>query len=364
MQNEHIDIVVLRNKITHLGSHAGYDQLFNFLKSNRQLTIHDSWRREGGAANRFLTLAALYPFRWYFGNRFFTFNNYRGNTDAEKLAAKLNAGIVHFSHWEDSYASPFNFFKKNRHSKLIATAHQPVSWWQKNVKKFKDVSKLDALIVLAEKEKDFFNELMPGKVYQIEHGIDTDFFYPLQQEEETKTKSCVFAGNWLRNIPLLAEIAESVTTQRRDIHFNIINQHVDNKDHPLYKLHANKNISLYKNITDEQLRSIYRSSSLAVLPLKDSTANNGLMETAACGLPALISDVGGVKCYTTSAFCEYMPASANAKLFTDSIIALLDDPAAIKSRGQAAAAHMRNNFSWQKIAERTFNLYNKVLQNN
>jgi len=358
MQDERINVVALRNEISHHGSHAGYDQLFNFLQRNNSLNIYNISRKKSTLLSTFLKLALLYPFRWYYGNRFFTLDNYIANANAEKLAYKTHAHIVHFLYWEDCYSSPFNFFK-NTTSKLIATTHQPVSWWQKNVKKLGDIKRLDALIVLSVNEKEFFEKILPGKVYLVEHGIDTGFFFPDASVE--KTKSCVFAGNWLRNIPLLVEVVTLITSQRKDIHFNIINQHVDNKNHPLYALNSNKNVSLFKNLSDEELRNVYRSSSIAVLPLKDSTANNGLMETAACGLPVVVTEVGGVRCYTNSSFCIYVPQEATARVFAEKVIALIDDIDAVNKMGANATAYMHNNFNWQLIADKTYMLYKSLL---
>jgi len=355
-----IEIVAVRNKITHLGSHAGYDQIYSFLQKYNQFSLHSSWRKEFNGLENFLNLATLLPFRWFFGNKFFTLNHMKANIEAEKLSIALKADIVHFSHWEDCYSSPFLFLSKNKHIKIIATSHQPVSCWQKNVRTLKAIERLNALIVLSTAEKVFFEKLIPGKVHVVAHGIDTDFFTPAKQSNIKDYKSCVFAGNWLRNIPLLVKIVSIVTSKRKDIHFNVINQHINNKRHPIYQLRNNKNVSLYKNISDEELRDVYRKSAVMVLPLIDSTANNGLMEAAACGLPVIVSDVGGVRDYTNNSFCEYVPLHSNADAFSEKILNLLDDTNAIDAKGKKASAFMSENFNWALIADKTAYLYQKL----
>ncbi len=61
-------------------------------------------------------------------------------------------------------------------------------------------------------------------------------------------------------------------------------------------------VEIFSGIDDSQLRDKYRTASLAVLPLQDCTANNSALEAMSCGLPIVVSDIGGIRDYVTEDF--------------------------------------------------------------
>ena len=64
--------------------------------------------------------------------------------------------------------------------------------------------------------------------------------------------------------------------------------------HPSYvQLLKNKAfLNIHSGISDLQLKKLYQNSSFLLLPLKDSTACNSMLESLACGTPVLTTKVG------------------------------------------------------------------------
>ena len=54
--------------------------------------------------------------------------------------------------------------------------------------------------------------------------------------------------------------------------------------HPNTRCHA--------GLSDEQLLALYQSADIGVMPVIDCTANNGLLEMMATGLPVVMTDIG------------------------------------------------------------------------
>ena len=104
--------------------------------------------------------------------------------------------------------------KKVRGS-LIGTIHQPSALWQQGRHRPEMLLPLQALIVLSRREKDFFEQYLPGRTHFIPHGIDTNFFSPLppgNHSEKKEPPRCVFSGTWLRDIETLSKTVQKIAT--------------------------------------------------------------------------------------------------------------------------------------------------------
>jgi glycosyltransferase involved in cell wall biosynthesis len=102
------------------------------------------------------------------------------------------------------------------------------------------------------------------------------------------------------------------------------------------------------NVPDDELRSLYRSCSAVVLPLKDAVVNNALLEALSCGarlaitrLPATVEYLEGV------AACFAEPGNAQ-----DHAAAILQalEPEQHPRRPIASHAVAARRFDWDDIA--------------
>jgi glycosyltransferase involved in cell wall biosynthesis len=96
-------------------------------------------------------------------------------------------------------------------------------------------------------------------------------------------------------------------------------------------------VELVTDLSDEQLLEEYRRAWVVLLPLIDATANNSLLESMACGVPVVVSDVGGIRDYAgpeSGALCPPRDAQAHGAA---AIELLLDSPRR-EAAGRAARA--------------------------
>jgi glycosyltransferase involved in cell wall biosynthesis len=86
-----------------------------------------------------------------------------------------------------------------------------------------------------------------------------------------------------------------------------------------------------------------------LLPLLDSTANNGLLEGMACGLPVIITDVGGVRDYAKENFADFVLPGDSSGIIKI-LQGYLNQSDKLAARGRAARAYAEDHLSWRKIA--------------
>jgi glycosyltransferase involved in cell wall biosynthesis len=116
-----------------------------------------------------------------------------------------------------------------------------------------------------------------------------------------------------------------------------------------YRMAMSPRVNWYSDLADEELRRVYQESDVLILTLRDSTANNGLLEGMACGLPAIVTDVGGVRDYAKESFADFVrPRDASAVIEILQHYIMQRDK--LVERGAAARAHVDKHLSWRRIA--------------
>ena len=96
--------------------------------------------------------------------------------------------MIHYTYGE-SYFGFGGIIKKFKKAGIVTTNHQPFSWWNKHEFLFKKYNNVDAVIVLSEYDKEYFNTHIPGKAHCIPHGVDIDFYKPPNFEKIERENS-------------------------------------------------------------------------------------------------------------------------------------------------------------------------------
>ena len=106
------------------------------------------------------------------------------------------------------------------------------------------------------------------------------------------------------------------------------------------------NLEVRTDVSDEELREAYRSAWGLLMPITDATANNSILEAAACGTPIIATDIGGVR--------DYVPESAgllcrgDADTYVDAVRQLIDQPSLRDSLG-ASARRNAETLAWPGV---------------
>jgi glycosyltransferase involved in cell wall biosynthesis len=208
--------------------------------------------------------------------------------------------------------------------------------------------------VLASTSRSYWEQFTDkDKVLFIPHGVDTTFFCP----SETKMKMSsndghlrvVFSGQWLRDFETMRAVVAITDDLDLPVRFEMIVPRFSRGTDACYQIAMSPRVRWHSDLTDECLRDVYRQSDLLLLTLRDSTANNALLEGMACGLSAIVTDVGGVRDYARKEFADFV-RPRDALGIVEIIQSYVGQGETLVRRGAAARAHVDKDLSWRKIA--------------
>jgi glycosyltransferase involved in cell wall biosynthesis len=334
------------HRYRHHCGHSGYDRITSYLRAEQT---------NGKAAPWFVQLLP---------NRVVSSIVWRAKVGAytkDRLLAELGiAGkllgrrpeIFHFLYGEDAYCYS-GFIPRAKGKKIAATFHQPPDYFERVIRRRNHLNKLDGVVVVSRNQSEYFQGIVDeGKVTFIPHGVDTDFFRPGQRENKKKRK-CLFIGRWFRDFETLREVVKIVSEADADIEFTIVTTVKG-----LEQVEGLKGAEILCGVPEDELVELYQSSSLLVLPLIDSTANNSILEALACGLPIIATDVGGVRDYLDEN-CAVLAEPKNAEAMAQKVFGLIDDEQRLEQIGNNAR-NKALEFSWPVIAQKLTEFYSRL----
>lgn len=237
---------------------------------------------------------------------------------------------------------------------LVGTFHEPPEVILQCIGKYKYTMRLDAAIAVGMNQLEVIEKITSQiPIAFIPHGIDIDFFEPGNME--VRQKSCLFVGQHLRDFEFLEKVFYQILKVIPD--FTL--QAVIRRDYARL-LPSHQNVKVYSDISDTQLRELYQRSSCLLLPLKEVTACNAILESLACGLPVITTRLIGNEVYLDdSSSC--LVEKGNVNEMVDCAVELM--------RNETLNVNMRQisrkrslQFAWQKVATQLQSFYQSNLK--
>jgi glycosyltransferase involved in cell wall biosynthesis len=236
---------------------------------------------------------------------------------------------------------------------LVATFHLPASRARARFEHDQKhlIGGMDAAILVArcqlEEYKKWFG---PDRVFYVPHGIDTHRFSPGERKGERSKVRLITVGDHMRDWNVLHRIADECRILNLPVEFDVVVRKIF---FPYFT--GCPNVRLHASISEEELLALYRNADALLLPLIDATANNALLESMACGTPAISTFVGGIP--------DYVDDSAGwlfRKGEVDSILDLIKHFCHHREALQlkrAAARIKSEEFDWQEIHKQIASVY-------
>ena len=216
----------------------------------------------------------------------------------------------------------------------------------------RSLSRLDAAIALGSNQLGVLGDLLdPARVHHVPYGVDTDYFCP--GSGPSRGERVLFVGHHLRDFEVLAETADALRERFPDLALTAVTLPAARPQIPTRSW-----IECLSEVADASLRTAYREATLLLLPLRDAVACTALLEALACGLPAVVTDVGGVRDYVDQD-CASLAVPGSAEALVESAAAVLEDDDRRAAMAVAARAKALE-FSWPTIARRVERVYEQV----
>ena len=280
-----LKVNTLSNKIPWFGNHTGYEQMPLFLqKFQPDIQISSP---KPGMLERFIGKAYSSYRRWPPRNQNDAAAELRFFMAAQKQQCinhilYLEDHLLFLDHWSKA---PINF---------VGTIHLPPLQW--NFSKLENLKRLSSAVILYQRDLEFFETYVgKNRVKFIHYGVDTDFFFPTNSQ--LTTKRILFAGHYLRNTLMLHRIVLRLVEKYPDLSFDLLVPEHARKVDGLLQLSNHPAVTWHQKLSDESLRTLYRSSYLLLLPMNENGASTAVVEAMACGLPIVTTNMGGIQDY-------------------------------------------------------------------
>lgn len=342
-----LDVRMIMLRHAHHARASGYDRLADFIPATQIWPVTDWSIRRRAVTRLFRPWIRNSGLQWY----------HRDSLLAEIHAAgswyRPGNRLYHFLYGENSFRYLGGLKRMGRRHSIVCTFHTPIKRFREVVRTRKHLDTIDGCIALTRETRAYFSELLGAeRVFHIPHGVDTGHFYPAGTRRGYQPE-CLAVGSHMRDYEALREAAQILSARHPDVRFTI----VAGKGVPP-ELESLDNTQVLRNVTDEALLQLYRRASLFLLPVREVTANNALLEAMACGLPVVATDLPGVRDHV-SRECAYLVRSKDGEHMADSIETVLLDESMRETMGRAARVRALE-LDWTRIAARVRLLYDEI----
>jgi glycosyltransferase involved in cell wall biosynthesis len=233
--------------------------------------------------------------------------------------------------------------------------------------------------------------LSPEKVHVIHNGVDVERFRPgdaaearrsLALEAGVPVVGMVASFKPQKNHLMFAEVARRVLSARPDALFLCAGEPLRGAGGP-FSLRsgtgAHRHVAAYHREVSRALEQgglagrcrllgqvpdierVYRACDLTVLTSRHEGTPNVVLESMACGVPVVVTDVADNATVVPEGVAGAVVPSGDAAAMAARVLGLLADERTRRQMGAAARRHVQERFSTAAMAGRTAALYERLL---
>jgi glycosyltransferase involved in cell wall biosynthesis len=272
---------------------------------------------------------------------------------------------VHYLYPENSLQQSWRW---KGHHKLILTVHQPREYLERMRQQgghegfFLGLQVADALVATEPESLEGYREYATqARLEVIPHGIDTEFFRPAP--DCSRPPVILTVGNWLRDYECWGKVVRALSVQLPTVEFEVIANPDTLRQARAALGSASSRVHFSTGLSDLELRAAYARAQLMFLPLKDSAANNAVLESLAMGLPLVVTDLPATRFYV-GAEAGYYVRNTDVEGCVTTVTRLAKDATLRQRMAVAGRARAVAEFSWPRIADRYRGLYRSLLEGN
>lgn len=245
---------------------------------------------------------------------------------------------------------------------------------------FKDyfINTVDRVIVHSKHEKFWtlkFN-VPENKIRVIPHGVNIISFTNLRFKEnfkkkyQIKEKMILYVGRLFRNyrnLDYLIESMKGVISEYKNVKLWIVGHSFD-KDYELElkrkvdDLNLNKNVNFVLNPSREDIIGAFQNSNLFVFPITEADGFGiPLLEAGAAKCPVITTNRGPAPEIVKNGKTGLLLKKNTPNYLKEAILKVITDDDIESKMGKNGFEHIKKNFDWQIITEKTNEVYRELL---
>ncbi|MEQ8937028.1 MAG: glycosyltransferase family 4 protein [Amphiplicatus sp.] len=199
----------------------------------------------------------------------------------------------------------------------------------------------------------------------LDNGVDLDLWSPPETRRD-EPPTFVFVGRliWLKAVDLLIE---AFSNMKRPARLLIIGDGPDRtklEDAAKRAAHPDRPIDFAGFRPHAEIRDALARAAALVLPSLRESGGAVILESFACGTPAIVTDWGGPKDYVTPEFGVLVAPTGREEFvsgLTKAMESLAADPTKAAAMGRAARAKVEADYSWGAKAQAMTDIYARVI---
>lgn len=213
---------------------------------------------------------------------------------------------------------------------------------------------IDAAIVVSRCQlEDFRRWLGCDKVVYVPHGIDTQRFCPGDHYPQRRQVRLIIVGENMRDWEAVHRIIDECNARKLPVQIDAVLKQ------ELWSVFTGcANIRLHTGIPEDELIRLYRQADALLVPVVDSTANNTVLESLACGTPVISNSIGGIPDYVDDT-CGWLFPKGEVLGIVKLIDQICNNPEIARSRREPARLKSLE-FSWDRVAKQMAAIYQAV----
>ena len=202
--------------------------------------------------------------------------------------------------------------------------------------------------------------------HYISNGVDINFFKGKKNKKFDQKFVFICARRWAptKGIKYLVEAMGQLSEKAKSNSLFLF-AGSDSDDYIWYKDEIIKKLNklpshMYKllgNLNQEELRDIFLSSDVSVIPSVMEATSLAAMEGMACGLPVISTNVGGMPEIITHDSTGWLVNSKNSDEIALIIEKIVNEEFDLFKMGEGAKKYVNENKSWQSIAKKVDKIY-------
>jgi D-inositol-3-phosphate glycosyltransferase len=206
----------------------------------------------------------------------------------------------------------------------------------------------------------------PGAMVLGPPGVDANFFVPAASLPAPGAVICVGRlQDPRKNIRLLLEAYAILNRQNSSPPLYLVGRGgISAADHQyIAELDIAHKVNVFSDVPMEQLRDLYRSGSLFVLPSNEEGLGIVILEAMASGLPVVSTDCGGPATAVVPGVTGLLTPVGDAEALANAMRTVLEDPALANQMGLAGRRRVEEHFSYESAGRVYLDVYRTLLEN-